>query len=218
MDAAAERWSLMMPASLPVPAAPGGITETSKSMSDEQIIDLELLSRVASGERDALRSLFRIHGNRLYAHALRISGSRETAEDIVQESLLAVWKDAGRFRGEGRVIAWLLGIVQHKALDARRKRSFARLEAERSEMIAAVPSPEETVLRGERKDRIKAGLNRLSGKHRLVLDLVFFQGLTLAETAAVCGCPVGTIKSRLNQAKANMKEFLGENDPRERLR
>nr|CAI78579.1 RNA polymerase sigma-E factor [uncultured Aminicenantes bacterium] len=217
MDAAAERWCWLMPTSRRIPAVPDGNTESRSTMNDEQEASRELLTRIAAGDRNALPALYRIHGARLYAHALRVSGSREAAEDVVQESLLAVWKDAGRFRGEGRAIAWLLGIVHHKALDAIRGRSFAPREAEEGGLIADVPPPEEAALRREWKDRIKAGLERLSGKHRLALDLVFFQGLSLAEAADVCGCPVGTIKSRLNQAKAKLKAFLDEDGRREKV-
>ncbi|MBN1940474.1 MAG: RNA polymerase sigma factor [Candidatus Aminicenantes bacterium] len=178
-------------------------------MTDSETGDRELVARISSGEPDALRDLYQIHGARLYAHALRIAGDPAAAEDILQESLVAVWKAAGRFRGESRVIVWLLGIVHHKALDSIGGRSRYSLEEnDGSGLVSPDPRPEEALLRKERRDLIKSGLGRLSTKHRLVLDLVFFQGLSLAEAAGVCGCPVGTIKSRLNQAKANLRAHL----------
>ena len=207
MDAAAGRWIFS--------TVPAQDLLSRGTMSDEKAGGRELLSRIAAGETEALRDLYRIHGARLYAHALRISGNPAAAEDVVQESLLAVWKTAGRFRGEGRVVAWLLGIVHHKAIDTVRGRKFLSLEEENDDLAATAPLPEENVLRRERKDLIKSGLERLSDKHRLALDLVFYQGLSLAEAAGVCGCPVGTIKSRLNQAKANLKAFLDESELRE---
>lgn len=190
----------------------------SKIMADEPVSDAQLLSRIAAGETEALRSLYRSHGSRLYAYALRISGNPAAAEDILQDSLLAVWKNAGRYRGEGRVIAWLFGIVHHKALNARHGRRMIALDQKAGEIASAVPPPDETVIRNERNGLIRAGLDRLSEKHRLVLDLVFFQGLSLAETAAVCDCPVGTIKSRLNQAKSDLRAILKNGGSREKTR
>jgi RNA polymerase sigma-70 factor (ECF subfamily) len=190
----------------------------SKKMAHDPVADSELLARIAAGETDALRALYRIYGSRLYAHALRISGDPAAAEDIIQESLLAIWRGARRYRGEGRVVAWLLGIVHHKALKAVRSRRAFPLSEETKDIPSAAPSPDEAVFRNERSERIKTGLDRLSRKHRLVLDLVFFQGLSLAETAAVCDCPVGTVKSRLNQAKADLREILDRGGPRERIR
>jgi DNA-directed RNA polymerase specialized sigma24 family protein len=96
-------------------------------MAAEPGSDLDLLARVVSGETAALRSLYEAHGARLYAYALRVSGNPAVAEDIIQDSLLAIWKDAAKFRGEGRVIAWLLGIVHHKAMNAVRGRRSRRL-------------------------------------------------------------------------------------------
>jgi RNA polymerase sigma factor (sigma-70 family) len=187
-------------------------------MAAEPGSDLDLLARVTAGETAALRSLYETHGARLYAYALRVSGNPAVAEDIIQDSLLAIWKDAAKFRGEGRVIAWLLGIVHHKAMNAVRGRRTFPLDDEADDIPSDILSPEEAVVRGERKDLIKAGLDRLSWKHRLVLDLVFFQGLSLAETATVCGCPLGTVKSRLNQAKSGLRAVLEPNNPGEKPR
>jgi len=196
------------PSGFPITAALARRKDQNTIMADDQTAERRLLDRIAAGETEALRSLYLIHSSRLYAHAFRISGNPASAEDIVQESLLAVWRDAGRFRGEGKVLAWLLGIVHHKAVTAVRGRRIFSLEREAGVLLSTAPPPEETALGNERKALLKAGLDRLSPKHRLVLDLIFFQGLSLAEAAAVCGCPVGTIKSRLNQAKSGLRGIL----------
>jgi RNA polymerase sigma-70 factor (ECF subfamily) len=170
--------------------------------------DFALVRQIAAGDDDALRELYAAYGQRLYAYAARITGDPAVADDVVQESLVAVWKSAGRFRGEGRVLAWLLSIVHHKALNAVRIQSPVALDEQVDRLAASLPSPEERVTQSEQRHLLRAGLERLSAEHRAALELVFYQGLSLSEAAQVCNCPVGTIKSRLNYAKTQLRGDL----------
>ncbi len=170
--------------------------------------DINLVRRIASGDEAALRNLYVAYGQRLYAYALRLVGDPALAEDVVQETLVSVWHSAGRYRGEGRVLAWLLGIVHNLALKAIRRQPLP-LSAE---MEAVLPdlgdSPEELAQAGEQSRWLRQGLKHLSAEHRAVLELVFYQGLSLAEAAQVCGCPTGTIKSRLSYARQYLRGIL----------
>jgi len=176
-----------------------------------QETDIDLIRRIAAGEEDALRSLYAAYGQRLYAYAISRTGDADLAEEVVQDSLVAVWQGSHRFRGEGRVIAWLLGIVHNKALNALRGRltlPLAETADSPSEPLDPAPSPAEQADRGEQRRLLQAGLEQLSVEHRTVLALVFYQGLTLEEAAQVSGCPVGTIKSRLAYAKTHLRGAL----------
>jgi RNA polymerase sigma-70 factor (ECF subfamily) len=169
-----------------------------------------LVHQIASGDDEALRTLFAVYGQRLYAYALRLTRDPATAEDVLQESLVAVWQGAARFRGQGRVIAWLLGIVHHKSLNALRRKP-ALLSGDEETLEAEPdhePSPDERVLSLEQRRLVRAGLDRLSLEHRTVLELIFYQGLSLNEASQVLGCPLGTVKSRLNHAKASLRGCL----------
>ena len=186
-------------------------TETLRQRMNPQAgSDSQLVQRIASGEEAALNELVALYGQRLYAYAIRLTGEAATAEDVVQECLIAVWQGAERFRGEGRLIAWLLGIVHHKALSQARwsaRRPADPLSPE-DEAAAVAPGPDDLAERSERDGLVQAGLERLSVEHRLVLELIFYQGMSLKEAAQICDCPVGTIKSRLNYAKNRMKGLL----------
>ena len=179
--------------------------------------DRDLVRQVAAGDENALRRLVDAYGQRLYAYALRITGDPAAADEAVQESLVAAWQGAGKYRGEGpgggRVIAWLLGIVHHKALNQVCRtpgggQAFASLDADALEIPAGEAPPEAQAAASERRRLVRAGLEGLSLDHRLVLELVFYQGLSLNEVAAVCGCPLGTVKSRLTYAKASLRGAL----------
>lgn len=170
--------------------------------------DRALLAQISSGEPEALQALYQRYGRRMYAYALRLVSDPHTAEDVLQESLLAVWQKAHTYRHQGRLIAWLLAIVHNKAM--RTFRAKPTIELNRVEHLISDPTPTPTdkASQRERKDLVKAGLHQLSIEQRTVLELVFYQGLTMKETAQVIGRPVGTVKSRLNAAKENLKGIL----------
>lgn len=172
--------------------------------------DSELVRRIATGEEAALNELATLYGQRLYAYAIRLTGDPATAEDVLQESLIAVWQGAERYRGDGRLIAWLLGIVHHKASSQVRWTARHQVDSLTSErgIATSAPGPDDLVERSERAHLVQAGLESLSLEHRLVLELVFYQGMSLKETAEICNCPVGTVKSRLNYAKNRLKGLL----------
>jgi len=144
----------------------------------------------------------------MMAYALRLTQDQAMAEDVVQDSLVAVWRSARRFRGEGRVIAWLLGIVHHTAMKALRHRHQRISEAIAETLMAPESPPEAQAESNERAAWVRRGLLSLSPNHRAALELVFFLGMTLAEAAQVCGCPVGTIKSRLSYARRHLRSIL----------
>lgn len=170
--------------------------------------NVERVHRMAGGDESALCELYKIFGQHLFAFALRLTGSPALAEDVIQDSLIAAWQNSHRFRGESRVITWLLGIVHHKALNAIRKRTDLALDDNQRHPWSRLPSLDEQVIQREWGKQVRDGIAGLSLEHRMVLDLVFYQGLSLEETAQVCHIPVGTVKSRLNYAKENLRGIL----------
>jgi RNA polymerase sigma-70 factor (ECF subfamily) len=170
--------------------------------------DRQLLKRLAQGDQSALGELYALYGQRLYAFALRLVGDPALAEDVVQDVLVVVWRSARKFRGEGRVIAWLLGIVHHTGIKATRRKTSPLFESAAQSLSAAGPSPEEIVLRDEQARWVQRGLQELSPDHRVVLELVFYHGLRLKEVAEVCDCPMGTVKSRLSYARQHLRGVL----------
>jgi len=170
--------------------------------------DVELMRRIASGDEAAMRTLWSTYGQRLYAFAVHLTRNPALADEVVQESLLAAWQGAKRYRGDSALGVWLLGIAYHKGQNALRRRPTESLDEQAERLPAADPEPLHQAEVDDRQRLLRAGLECLSPEHRLALDLVFYHGLSLAEAAQVCGCPVGTIKSRLNHAKSRLREHL----------
>ncbi|MEA4907431.1 MAG: RNA polymerase sigma factor [Anaerolineaceae bacterium] len=182
------------------------ILNLERSMPPEKT-DQQLVDRIRAGDENALQALYEQYGPRLYAHALHMTNDPALAEDVLQESLVAIWQGAHRYRQDGRLIAWLLGIVTHKALNAMRGRVIDSEESI-AEWAAPGPLPDEISIAREREALLRAGLQRLPPEQRTVLELVFYQGLPLQEVAQACHIPVGTVKSRLNYAKAILRGLL----------
>lgn len=170
--------------------------------------DQALLQRIAGGDDDALRSLYAAYGRSMYAYALRLIGDPSTAEEAVQQSLVVVWQRAGQFRGDGRIITWLLGIVHHKSLNLLRGRDHVSLEELLIPLKAGEESPVRQVEALDRQRLIRSGLEQLPIEQRSVLELVFFHHLSMEETGRVLDCPTGTVKSRLFAAKNSLKGVL----------
>ncbi len=177
--------------------------------------NVELMRRIAAREDMALCELYAAYGQRLYAYALRLTNEPALAEDIVQDALVIVWRTAGRYRGEGRLAAWLLGIVHHTAIKAMRHRSIPISDEMVTGLPAPTDSPETQTQANQQAQWVRDGLQSLSPEHRAVLELVFYQGLSLDETAKVCNCPLGTVKSRLSYARQHLRGILSRQNVEE---
>jgi RNA polymerase sigma-70 factor (ECF subfamily) len=201
----------MQTAELANPLMPWAAESTQHS-SMHPTDDPDLIRRMKAGDDDAIRDLYGRYGHRLYAYALRLTNDPACAEDVTQNTLITAWRTIHSFRGEGRLIAWLLGIVHHTAMKAIRQTSHDLAGAPEETVGDAQPSPEEQTQGQEMKQWVRAGLKTLSPEHRAVLELVFYQGLSLTEVAGVMDCPLGTVKSRLSYARQHLRGVLARTE------
>lgn len=170
--------------------------------------DETLAKRLAARDETALHELYAEYGKRLFAYALRLTNDQAVAEDVVQDVLIVVWHTAARYRGEGRFIAWLLGIVHHTAMNAIRHSSIPISDEMEETLPCNSLPPEKQTQRNEQGEWVRQGLGSLDPDHRAVLELVFYQGLSLEEISRVCQIPLGTVKSRLAYARQHLKGIL----------
>jgi RNA polymerase sigma-70 factor, ECF subfamily len=163
--------------------------------------DRATVTAIVEGNRQALAALYRRHAPDLLGYLAHLTGSVSTAEDLVQELFVIVWRDAGRYRGESSVRSWLFGIAHNLALMALRDRHRETLdEAIVGGLASPAPGPAELADLALDRERLVAALATLSIAQRAVVELTFYFGLAQAETARVLGCPLGTVKSRLHYA------------------
>ena len=171
----------------------------------------ELVEGLRRDDRDSLAAIYDLYGSIAYGLALRIVGSQTEAEDVVQESFLALWRQADRLDARQGVRSYLLSIVHHRAIDRIRRRT-RRPEAE-LDMDMPLPSDEEDpadqAANKEERETVRAALVALSPDQRQTVELVYFQGMTMGETAERLHIPVGTVKSRIRLALGRMRQELG---------
>jgi len=184
-----------------------GETRGHVIMNDLQS-DMALMQRISRHDEAAFHQLYEMYGQRMFAYAYRLTNDPILAEDIMQDSLVSVWDSAKSYRGSSRLLTWLLGIVHHISTKSFRHSNQSITEEMENSVPDHSPMPEEWMQSRERTRILQAGMEKLSPDHRAVLDLVFYQGLSLNETAEVCGCPVGTVKSRLSYARNFLKGVL----------
>jgi RNA polymerase sigma-70 factor (ECF subfamily) len=164
--------------------------------------DVRWLSRVAEGDRAAFRLLYEHHANRVYRYALSLLRRPHLAEEVLQETMLAVWKGAGAFKGAAKVSTWILGIARNQAFNLlRREDRGQRLPEESGEIRDPAPEIERSVAVG-------SALDVLPIAQRDVLHLVYYENLTLREAADVLGIPEGTAKSRMYHARRTLAREL----------
>jgi RNA polymerase sigma-70 factor, ECF subfamily len=173
-------------------------------MDGHDASDVELLGRVAEGDRLAFRELYDRHAPWLAVRLGRRCADQGVVDEVVQDTFVAVWRGAARHRREGEVAAWIWGIGIRRLID--RLRRPLRLPAiGRSE---AEPSAEERVLLGVEHGDLAGALNRLSPELRAVIEATVLDGLTTREAARLLGIPQGTVKTRLMRARAQLREAL----------
>ena len=184
------------------PSAPSRITDRE---------DAELLDRLRRNDRDALAALYDRYGRLAYGLAYRTVGETGEAEDVVQESFLTFWRQAGRLDpARGSVRSLLLTIVHRRAIDLLRRRSGRReqMAAALEPLMSAVPDPIEFASQTEERERVRRALAALPADQRQAVELTYFRGLTVAEMAEQERIPLGTAKSRLRLALERMRKTL----------
>ncbi|HEX2744876.1 MAG TPA: RNA polymerase sigma factor [Streptosporangiaceae bacterium] len=173
--------------------------------------DAALLGRISRGDEDAMAAFYREHGRVVLAQVLLVVGERVLAEEIVQDTMLAVWRGAGSFRGESSVRSWVIAIARRQTRDRLRGRRLRVVDdAFLAEQPTSGPGPEVTALDRAALAEVREAIRELTPFHREVLGLVFGSGLSLPEVAGVLDIPVGTVKSRLSAARTALGRVLTE--------
>jgi RNA polymerase sigma-70 factor, ECF subfamily len=173
--------------------------------------DAALLRRIGRGDEDAMAAFYREHGQVVLAQVLLVTGERVLAEEIVQDTMLAVWRGAGSFRGESSVRSWVIAIARRQTRDRLRRRRLRVVDdAFLADQPSSGPGPEATALDRADLAEVMGAIRKLAASHREVLGLVFGSGLSLPEVAGVLEIPVGTVKSRLTAARAALGRILNE--------
>jgi len=181
-------------------------------LSDEALVAL-----VARSDEAALAEIYDRYGRIAFGLALRVLRDRSLAEDAVQEALMSVWRSATRFVPErASARTWILTHVHRRAVDLVRREERRRTEPyEALETHASPDVTDEAVWLSLERERVQSALKRLSDPQREAIELAYYGGFTQSELAERLGEPLGTIKSRMFNGLARLREMLHEGVPEE---
>jgi RNA polymerase sigma-70 factor, ECF subfamily len=176
--------------------------------------DLEVVRRLADGDRTALADLYDRHSGVVYSLAYRIVGSAD-AEDVVQDVFAQAWRQAARYDPDrASAAAWLLNMTRTRAIDRlRANRTRQRLSIDDGALgqsAQAEADQEQGAIHAERASRVRAALGMLAAAQRQALELAYYAGLTHNEIAERLGEPLGTIKTRIRSALLKLRAALLE--------
>lgn len=171
----------------------------------------ELLRRIADGnDVDAFQQLYLAFGPRLKSYMMRQGADADTAEELAQETLLAVWRKARLYAEEkGSASTWIYTIARNLRIDRlRREFVWQELPDGHDETASDDPAPDEAVSDMERQTRVRKALSGLPQDQHEVVALSYLEGLSHSEIADKLGLPLGTVKSRMRLAYQKIRETV----------
>ena len=180
----------------------------------------ELVSRAKTGDTAAFEQLMLDNQDRIYTLCLRMTGDREDALDLAQETFFNAWRGLGSFQGNSSFSTWVYRLASNACIDflRRRKRqqqaespiSLDDEEAPCPEPADPRGTPEEELERQELRRAVERGLQALPDHHRQILIMRELSGLSYQEISAVLGLDLGTVKSRIARARLALQKIFLE--------
>lgn len=178
-----------------------------------------LVERAQAGDLDAFEQIVQTYQTKVYNIALSMTGNHHDADDAAQDVFIKVYRSIGAFSFRARFSTWLYRVATNVCLDYLRKRkrtAAVTLDADDTEdaqIQIADPAPTPEILLEEKETirQVRQAIAQLSDEHKKVILLRDLSGLSYDEIAAIEQCSVGTVKSRINRARQNLKKLLEEN-------
>lgn len=176
--------------------------------------DQELIEKARAGDAKAMDTLLARHEQRVYRFGLRMCGNEDDARDVLQETLLAAFKNLSTFRGDSQISTWLYQVARSFCIKQRRRREgepahHEAIEATEVKKLASdVSEPDSRTHARQVGQVIQAAMNTLQDDYREALVLRDVEGLSAEEAAGVVGIEVGALKSRLHRARVQLKQSL----------
>jgi RNA polymerase sigma-70 factor (ECF subfamily) len=147
--------------------------------------------------------LYQAYHSRLYGYLRRLLSNPATIEEVLDDVMFVVWKDARKFRGSAAVSSWIFGIAYRKALTAIRTERRFQAPLDRHADANALAGDADRY-----DDWIRVALSHLSDDHRQVVVLTYYGGFSYQEIAEISDCPVNTIKTRMYHARRRLRVLL----------
>ena len=178
----------------------------------------QIVAYLENGDRRAIDIAYKNYGKALYGIILRVVRSSEIAEEVLQDVFVKIWINAESYnRSKGRLFTWMSNIARNASID-----SIRTARSKREQKTSSIENPVYENVGGNEEMNIKdfaleKVINSLDEKHRLLIDLTYFQGYSQREIEKELNIPLGTIKSRLRLAINQLREKLNDDQIRNLL-
>jgi len=172
----------------------------------------ELVKRSRKGDEGAFRILVEKYRDMLMGTAYLILRDRQLTEEIVQETVLKMWKKLPSLRDSSSLKPWLMRILINEANQQFRKKKIATVPLEEASEIPDASNIDESLIQGENHQLLREAMASLSPEQKEVIILRYFSDLTVPEIAAATSIPEGTIRSRLSRALDRLYMTIGSED------
>jgi len=200
------------------PDSPSGGGGVAGAPGPSEIDERALIQRCTAGDATAFEPLVEKYRQRVWRLAYQVLHDREEAWDVAQEAFVRAFHSLPSFRGQSAFYTWLFRITVNVATDRHRQRgaqarAFGPERVSEEEWARTTPDPgggpEQQAARKEQRERIRSALDALPPKARTIIMLSDVEGLSYREIAEVLNCPIGTVMSRLHNARKRLKVLLG---------
>jgi RNA polymerase sigma-70 factor (ECF subfamily) len=199
----------------PLSRSAGPPTRGGDSAGLHRLADEDLMELVQGGDAQAFELVYDRHSGAAFSLAYRMCGRRATAEDVLQEAFLALWRSGARYdRTRGSVRNWILRIVHNRAVDALRRGVVRERDLYHDEgVLERQPGDERTdeqALQREQTREVRGVLRELPREQSHVIELAYFGGFTHTEIASMLQMPIGTVKGRIRLGLAKLRVALAD--------
>ena len=175
--------------------------------------EIDLVKRCQNRDMQAMEEIVRQYKNQVYNIAYGMLGSPEDAQDITQDVFVSVWEKIGQFRFRSKFSTWLYRIAKNMSLNEKSRRTSRKTDVvEIDDSQAWVPvdhqTPEDEILASEQQQILHKALGQLKESYRTILVLREMEELSYEDLSAVLGCSIGRVKSRLYEARMQLRGIL----------
>jgi RNA polymerase sigma factor (sigma-70 family) len=167
-----------------------------------------LFERVVGRDLRAFEGLYRTYHPRLTRFLLNMTRRPNLVEEVLDDTMLAVWNKPDSYDGRSKLSTWIFGIAYHKALKALRRQDEPMADDQAHLRPAPEPGPDAQLEAAQARDLLRQEIAGLSPDHRAVIDLCYFHELPYREIAQIMSCPVETVKTRMFHARRRLKGRL----------